>query len=146
MAKDGPYWVGFPDDYPGSCMGSTLTELMAEAEAILPWMACSPDGKPVADLSVAYVFADVPAEVSEDVRRYRELAAQRRELERKLSDLGSSTVSASAPWPGSPTTTVPHYWASPGSGRTSSGTPDRWHGDSAGTRRDTPPSQVPPAS
>lgn len=61
VSRDGPYWVGFPDHYPGSCTGSTISELMAEAQLILPWMACGPDGKPAAGIEVDYVLAAAPA-------------------------------------------------------------------------------------
>lgn len=94
VAKEDRYWVGVPDGYPGSCMGRSIMELMQEAQAILPYMTAGPDGVPTSDLVVDYVFAGVPVELHSDIHRYRELAAQRRELDRTLSDLASRTVKA----------------------------------------------------
>ena len=36
VIREGRYWVGVPDGYPGSCMGHSMMELMQEAQAILP--------------------------------------------------------------------------------------------------------------
>ena len=92
VAKEGRYWVGVPDGYPGTCMGRSLMELMQEAQAVLPFMASGADGVPATEISVDYVFTDVPVEISEDIHQYRDLATQRKELDRKLGDLGASTV------------------------------------------------------
>lgn len=92
VAREGRYWIGVPDGYPGTCMGRSLMEMMEEAEAVLPFMAAGADGLPVAGIVVDYVFTDVPAELGQDIHQYRELAIQRRELDRKLRDLGASTV------------------------------------------------------
>jgi DNA-directed RNA polymerase specialized sigma24 family protein len=40
------------------------------------------------------MFTDVPVELSDDIHRYRELATQRRELERTLNNLAARTVNA----------------------------------------------------
>jgi hypothetical protein len=94
VTKEDRYWVGVPDGYPGSCMGRSVMELMQEAQAILPYMTAGPDGIPTPDLVVDYVFTDVPVELHADIHKYRELAAQRRELDRTLGDLASRTVKA----------------------------------------------------
>lgn len=60
VTKEGRYWVGIPDGYPGSCMGRSIMELMQEAEAILPFMTSGSDGAPVRDVVIDYMFADVP--------------------------------------------------------------------------------------
>jgi hypothetical protein len=96
VTKENRYWVGVPDGYPGSCMGRSVMELMQEAQAILPYMTAGPDGIPTPDLVVDYVFTDVPVELHADIHRYRELAAQRRELDMTLGDLASRTVKDSA--------------------------------------------------
>jgi hypothetical protein len=49
-------------------------------------------GKPVPDAVVDCVFTDIPVELQEDVRRYHELVSQRKELDRKLGELGTRTV------------------------------------------------------
>jgi hypothetical protein len=92
VTRDGRHWVGLPEGYPGSCMGRSLMELMQEAEAILPFMASGPDGVPASDIVIDYMFTDVPVELSDDIHRYRELATQRKELDRTLGDLGARTV------------------------------------------------------
>lgn len=92
VTREGRYWVGVPDGYPGSCMGRSIMELMQEAEAILPFMTSGADGVPAPDVDVDYMFTDVPVELSDDVHRYRDLATQRRELDRALSELGARTV------------------------------------------------------
>jgi DNA-binding XRE family transcriptional regulator len=92
VTREGRYWVGVPDGYPGSCMGHSIRELMEEAQAILPFMASGVGGSPVDDIVIDYVFTDVPVELSDDIHQYRELATQRRELDRTLSDLGARTV------------------------------------------------------
>ena len=92
VTRDGRYWVGVPDRYPGSCMGRSITELIEEAQAILPFMASAPDGVPADDIVIDYVFTDVPVELRDDIQHYRELATQRRELDRRLADLGASTA------------------------------------------------------
>jgi hypothetical protein len=94
VTKEDRYWVGVPDGYPGSCMGRSIMELMQEAQAILPYMTAGPDGVPSSDLVVDYVFTDVPVELSADIHKYRELATQRRELDKTLTDLASHTVKA----------------------------------------------------
>lgn len=94
VTREGRYWVGIPDGYPGSCMGRSIVELMQEAEAILPFMTSGSDGAPVRDVVIDYMFADVPLELTDDIHRYRELAAQRRELDQTLNDLAGSTVKA----------------------------------------------------
>ena len=73
-------------------MGRSILELMQEAEAILPFMTSGPDGTPAPDVVIDYMFTDVPAELRDDIHRYRELVTQRRELDRTLGDLGASTV------------------------------------------------------
>ena len=92
VTREGRYWVGIPDGYPGSCMGRSIMELMQEAEAILPFMASRPDGAVAPDITIDYMFSDVPVELGEDIHRYRELMTQRKELDRTLSDLGARTV------------------------------------------------------
>jgi DNA-directed RNA polymerase specialized sigma24 family protein len=92
VTREGRYWVGVADGYPGSCMGRSIMELMQEAEAILPFMASGPDGAPEPDIVIDYMFTDVPVELSDDIHRYRELVAQRRELDRALNDLAARTV------------------------------------------------------
>lgn len=92
VTREGRYWVGVPDGYPGSCMGHSMMELMQEAQAILPFMASGADGTPIPDVIIDYIFTDVPVELSDDIHRYRDLAAQRKELDRTLSDLGARTV------------------------------------------------------
>ena len=73
-------------------MGRSIMELMAEAEAILPFMASGPDGAVAPDVTIDYMFTDVPVELSDDIHRYRELVTQRKELDRTLRDLGARTV------------------------------------------------------
>ncbi len=92
VTREGRYWVGVPDGYPGSCMGRSIMELMQEAQAILPFMASGPDGAPTPDVVIDYMFTDVPVELSDDIHRYRELVTQRRELDRTLNDLAARTV------------------------------------------------------
>jgi DNA-directed RNA polymerase specialized sigma24 family protein len=92
VTREGRYWVGVPDGYPGSCMGRSIMELMQEAQAVLPFMAAGPDGAPVPDVVVDYAFADVPVELSDDVHRYRELVTERKELDRVLNELAARTV------------------------------------------------------
>jgi hypothetical protein len=92
VTKENRYWVGVPDGYPGSCMGHSIMELMQEAEAILPFMTSGADGVPTPDVEIDFMFTDVPVELSDDIHRYRDLAAQRKELDRTLSDLGARTV------------------------------------------------------
>ncbi len=92
VTREGRYWVGVPDGYPGSCIGRTIAELMQEAEAILPFMAGGPHGTPEDGVAIDYVLADAPAELHIDIRAYRELTEQRRELDRRLADLGTRTV------------------------------------------------------
>ena len=94
VTREGRYWVGVPDGYPGSCMGRSILELMQEAEAVLPFMASGPDGVPAPDVVIDYMFTDVPVELSDDIYRYRELATQRKELDRTLNDLAARTVKA----------------------------------------------------
>jgi len=94
VTREGRYWVGVPDGYPGSCMGRSIMELMQEAEAILPFMASGADGVPAPDVVVDYMFTDVPVELSADIHRYRELATQRREIDKALNDLAARTVKA----------------------------------------------------
>jgi DNA-binding XRE family transcriptional regulator len=67
-------------------------ELMLEAQAILPYMLAGPDGIPNRDIVVDCVFAEIPVELQQDVRQYHELAEQRRDLDRKLNELGARTV------------------------------------------------------
>ena len=67
-------------------------ELMQEAQAILPFMASGPDGTPVPDVVIDYMFADVPVELSDDIHRYRELVTQRKELDSALNELAARTV------------------------------------------------------
>jgi hypothetical protein len=92
VTRDGRYWVGVPDGCPGSCMGKSIMELMQEAQAILPFMVGGADGVPVRDVVVDCVFTDIPVELQDDVRHYHELATQRRDLDRKINDLGARTV------------------------------------------------------
>jgi DNA-binding XRE family transcriptional regulator len=92
VTKEGRYWVGVPDGFPGSCMGRSVTELIQEAQAIMPFMASGPDGTPVPDVVVDYTFTDVPVELSEDIHRYRKLVMQRRELDSALNELAVRTV------------------------------------------------------
>jgi hypothetical protein len=94
VTRKGRYWVGIPDDYPGSCMGRSIMELMQEAQAVVPFMASGPNGVPVPDIVIDYMFTDVPVDLSEDIHRYRELLTQRRELDRTLNDLAARTVKA----------------------------------------------------
>lgn len=94
VTREGHYWVGVPDGYPGSCMGRSVMELMQEAQAIMPFMASGSDGVPVPDVVIDYMFTDVPVELSEDIHRYRELLTQRRELDQALNDLATRTVKA----------------------------------------------------
>lgn len=76
VSRDGRYWVGVPDGYPGSCMGRSITELMREAQAIMPFMVCGCNGVPAQDVVIDYVVTDVPAELSSD-NPQRDRAAQR---------------------------------------------------------------------
>lgn len=92
VAREGRYWVGVPDGHPGACLGSSVMELMQEAEVILPSMVSGTDGVAAPDVVIDYVFTDVPVELSDDIHRYRELTTQRRELDRALSDLGTRMV------------------------------------------------------
>jgi hypothetical protein len=92
VTRDGRRWVGLPDGYPGSCMGVSIMELLQEAQAILPYMVSGPDSKPVRDIVVDCVFTDIPVELQDDVRRYHELQAQRRDIDHMLSDLGARTA------------------------------------------------------
>lgn len=92
VTREGRYWVGVPDGYPGSCMGRSIMELMQEAAAILPFMTSGADGVPAPDVEVDYMFTDVPLELSDDIHRYRDLAAQRKELDLTLGELGARTV------------------------------------------------------
>ncbi len=94
VTREGRYWVGIPDGYPGSCMGRSIMELMQEAQAVLPFMASGPDGVPAPDVVIDYMFTDVPVELSEDIHRYRELLTERKELDRTLNDLAARTVKA----------------------------------------------------
>lgn len=94
VTKEGCYWVGVPDGYPGSCIGRSIMELIQEAQAILPFMASERDGIPAPDVVIDYMFTDVPAELSDDIHRYRELLTQRRELDHTLNDLAVRTVKA----------------------------------------------------
>jgi DNA-binding XRE family transcriptional regulator len=94
VSREGRYWVGVPDGYQGSCMGRSILELMQEAQAVLPFMAAGPDGVPAPDVAIDYMFTDVPVELSDDIHRYRELATQRKELDRTLNDLAARTVKA----------------------------------------------------
>jgi hypothetical protein len=92
VTKEGRYWVGVPDGFPGSCMGRSIMELMQEAQAIMPFMASGPDGTPVPDVVVDYMFTGVPIELSDDIDRYRELVTQRKELDRAVNELAARTV------------------------------------------------------
>jgi hypothetical protein len=58
----------------------------------LPFMASGPDGAPIPIVVIDYVFTDVPVELSDDIHRYRQLATQRRELDRPLNELAARTV------------------------------------------------------
>src|SRR5260370_12399897 len=69
VTREGRYWVGVPDGYPGSCMGRSIMELMQEAQAILPFMASGPDGAPTPDVVIHYIFTDVPVELSDAIHR-----------------------------------------------------------------------------
>ena len=73
-------------------MGRSIMELMQEAQAIIPFMASGPDGTPVPDVAIDYMFTDVPVELSDDIDRYRELVTQRRELDRAVNELAARTV------------------------------------------------------
>jgi hypothetical protein len=92
VTKEDRYWVGVPDGLPGSCMGRNIMELMQEAQAIMPFMASGPDGTPVPDVVIDYMFTDVPVELSDDIHRYRELVTQRKELDSALNELAARTV------------------------------------------------------
>ena len=92
VSREGRNWVGLPDGYPGSCVGRSVMELMLEAQAILPYMLAGPDGVANRDIEVDCVFTEIPIELQDDVRQYHELAEQRRELDRKLNELGARTV------------------------------------------------------
>ena len=92
VTREGRYWVGVPDGLSGSCMGRSIMELMQEAQAIIPFMASGPDGTPVPDVAIDYMFTDVPVELSDDIDRYRELVTQRRELDRAVNELAARTV------------------------------------------------------
>jgi DNA-binding XRE family transcriptional regulator len=94
VTREGRYWVGIPDGYPGSCMGRSVMELMQEAQAVLPFMASGPDGVPAPDVVIDCMFTDVPVELSDDIHRYRELLMERKELDRTLNDLAARTVKA----------------------------------------------------
>jgi DNA-directed RNA polymerase specialized sigma24 family protein len=65
---------------------------MQEAQAIMPFMASGPDGTPVPDVVVDYMFTVVPIELSDDIDRYRELVTQRKELDRAVNELAARTV------------------------------------------------------
>jgi hypothetical protein len=67
-------------------------ELMQEAQAILPFMVSGPDGAPVRDIVVDCMFTEIPVELQDNVRLYHELANERRDLDRKLNELGARTV------------------------------------------------------
>jgi hypothetical protein len=92
VTREGRRWVGVPDGYPGSCVGTSIMELLQEAQVILPYMVSGPDGKPVPDVVIDCVFTDIGVELQEDVRRYHELVSQRKELDRKLGELGTRTA------------------------------------------------------
>lgn len=92
VRREGRHWVGLPEGYPGSCYGKSIAELMEEARAIIPYMLCGDDGIPVRDFEVDCVFTDLPIEIRADIQHYHELAAQRRELDQALNELGLSTV------------------------------------------------------
>ena len=92
VSREGRNWVGLPDGYPGSCVGRSVMELMLEAQAILPYMLAGPDGVANRDIEVDCVFTEIPIELQDDVRQYHELTEQRRELDRKLNELGARTV------------------------------------------------------
>lgn len=94
VIREGRYWVGVPDGYPGSCVGRSIMELMQEAQAIMPFMAAAPDGVPAPDVVIDYMFTDVPVELTDDIHRYRELLTQRKELDQALNDLAARTVKA----------------------------------------------------
>lgn len=94
VTREGRYWVGVPDGYPGSCMGRSIMELMQEAQAIMPFMASAPDGVPAPDVVIDYMFTDVPVELTDDIHRYRELLTQRKEMDQALNDLAARTVKA----------------------------------------------------
>jgi hypothetical protein len=59
VAREGRYWVGIPNECPGSCVGGSIMELMQEAQAILPFMASAPHGVRARDVVIYYVFTDV---------------------------------------------------------------------------------------
>ena len=92
VTKEGRYWVGVPDGFPGSCMGRSIMELMQEAQAIMPFMTSGSHGAPVSDVVIDYIFTDVPVELGDDIHRYRELVTQRKELDRALNELAARTV------------------------------------------------------
>jgi hypothetical protein len=56
VTREGRYWVGIPNGFPGSCMGRSIMELMQEAQAIMPFMASGPDGTPEPDVVIDYMF------------------------------------------------------------------------------------------
>jgi hypothetical protein len=64
VTREGRYWVGIPDGFPGSCMGHSIMELMQEAQAIIPFMASGLDGTPEPDVVITTRFTDVPVELS----------------------------------------------------------------------------------
>jgi hypothetical protein len=88
VTREGRYWVGVPDGYPRVMHGAQHQGVDGEAQAIRPFMASGVGGSPVDDIVIDYVFTDVPVEFSDDIHQYRELATQRRELDRTLSDAG----------------------------------------------------------
>jgi hypothetical protein len=92
VTREGRHWVGLPEGYPGSCVGTSIMELLQEAQAILPYMVSGPDGQPVQDIEVDCIFADMPIELQADIDEYHQLTVQRRELDDTLRTLGSRTV------------------------------------------------------
>jgi DNA-directed RNA polymerase specialized sigma24 family protein len=70
--------------------------MMVVARAFIPTVAdpppTGPDGAPVPDVAIDYMFTDVPVELSDDIDRYRELVTQRRELDRTVNELAARTV------------------------------------------------------
>ena len=78
--------------FPALAWGAASWELMQEAQAIMPFMASGPDGTPVPDVVIDYMFTDVPVELSDDIHRYRELVTQRRELDSALNELAARTI------------------------------------------------------
>jgi hypothetical protein len=56
VTREGRYWVGVPDGFPGSCLGRSIMELMREAQATMPFMASGPDGIPEPDIVIDYTF------------------------------------------------------------------------------------------